>query len=173
MIKIETQLDPNDPRIPENGVNKIPSVAYYYVNDVYYQTLDGEKLYHSDGKALSVYHVNGQREVNFELETYSRFFLDCTSEFIQGSVVQEYIDWNYNVHMDFYGFYLGEVSGLDYSMRGGCNERIESEGKIVTVPLVLKRGDKIVAIGDIKYYIERDSNGEIVGEQIGYDIKCW
>ncbi|TFH39838.1 MAG: hypothetical protein E4G94_10565 [ANME-2 cluster archaeon] len=171
LITIVTQLDPSDPRIPENGVYKIPSKALYFVNNVYYETLDGEKIYTSDGKAKSVYHVNGQHEVKFEMDN-SNFLLDCSGEYIQGTVVQEYKYWNSNLHMDLYGFFLGVNSGLDYSITGGCNVRIESMGKTITVPLVIKMAGKVVANADLTYYIEIDSNGEITGEQLDYVIRC-
>jgi hypothetical protein len=32
MITTIFQLNMDDPRVPENGVNKIPSIAYYYNN---------------------------------------------------------------------------------------------------------------------------------------------
>ena len=62
VITTTFQLDLNDPRVPENGVYKMPSVAHYYNNGEYYETLDGEKLFYADGKTNSVYHVNGQKE---------------------------------------------------------------------------------------------------------------
>lgn len=170
IITIVTQLDPDDPRIPENGVYKIPSRASYYVNGVHYLTLDGEKIYTSDGKAKSVYHVNGQEEVKFEMEN-TTFFWECSNEYIQGTIVQEYKYWNCNLQIDMHGFFFGVESGLDYSLTGGCNSRFESAGTI-TVPLIMKMAGKVVAYGDLTYYLEIDPSGEITGQQTGYVVRC-
>jgi hypothetical protein len=160
MITTLFLLDIDDPRVPENGVNKIPSIAYYYNKGEYYETLDGEKIITADGMAKSVYHVNGQQEIAV-LKDDGCMPLPCTNEIACGSAVKEIKYWNGNFHMNFYGAYIGAISGFHYSISGICNERIQYPGKIINVPLVVKMEGKVILIVYMSWGVNIDSNGEI------------
>jgi hypothetical protein len=163
MITTTFQLDLDDPRVPENGVYKMPSVASYYEDGEGYQTLDGEKLYTADGKTKAVYHVNGQQEKLVFTDNTCMPFNDCTNtpEIVCGDAVKEIQYWNGNFHMKFYGAFIGQTTGFHYSWTGICNERIKYPGGIITVPLLLKRENEIIAVVYYNWGVTIGSNGEI------------
>lgn len=166
IITVVFQLDLTDPRVPDNGVNKMPSIAYYYNNGDYYETLDGERIITADGRSKSVYHVNGQYQpVVFKDDGW--MFFPCTGELLYGTAIKEIKYWNNNIHLNFYGAYIGASTGFHYSISGIYNGRIQPPGEIISVPLQVKMEDHIVALININWNVIIDSNGQVELDDTG------
>ena len=59
LIKLVWQLDENDPRVPEKGVNKISVTAVYVLDGQLVYPKDMEMIITADGKGVSIFHING------------------------------------------------------------------------------------------------------------------
>jgi hypothetical protein len=63
LIKLVWQLNEDDPRVPEKGVNKISVNAIYYFDGVWVYPKDMKMIITADGKGVSIYHINGAGSV--------------------------------------------------------------------------------------------------------------
>ena len=162
IIAVVFQLDMSDPRVPENGINKMASIAHYFYNGRLFEILDGEMIITADGKSKAVYHVNGQQEPIVLKDDGCIPYTPCTGEEICGRATKEIRYWNNNFHMNFYGAYIGSTSSFHYSITGIYNERIQFPGeKIITVPLQVKMEDHVIAVFYIDYKVKIDITGKV------------
>lgn len=162
------QLAMDDPRVPENGINKIPAIAYLPG----YPPVAGEKIITSDGRAMSVFIVDGQPKIKMFNAGGGCPYFNCTGEQICGEIIAKTQYWNNNFHMELYGAFVGQISGFHYSTNGICNERINYPGKAITVPMIVKMENKIVAVVYMDYEVTIDDDGVFDLEQTGGTLEC-
>jgi hypothetical protein len=63
LIKLVWQLNEDDLRVPEKGVNKIAVTASYNFDGTWVSPMDMKMIITSDGKGVSIYHINGAGDI--------------------------------------------------------------------------------------------------------------
>ncbi len=167
IISVTFQLDMGDPRVPENGENKMASIVHYFYSGKNFEVLDGEMIITADGRSKAVYHINGQPDPVVLKDDGCMPNNPCTGEELCGRATKEISYWNSNFHMNFYGSYIGSASGYHYSITGSYNERIQFPGRTITVPLTVKIEDHMIAVFYVNYSVVINSNGEAALEDTG------